>query len=418
MTYKFFDTCSLLLKAGHLFEDRDYEIVISTITLQELENIKTSHNKNAEVKYSARKLLKDLEEHPNEYTTHIFNEDVLMPIYSMHLEITNDTKILACAIDFDKTQHPDETVFVTNDLCLKTLANLFFGQDSIESVDEFKVDTYKGFKEVYPNEEILADFYSDLSYNWFDCQVGEYVILKTLVGALIGCYCWTGEEYRPLKYGDFNSHWFGRVRPLKGDVYQTLAADSLLNNQITLITGPAGCGKSFLSLAYLMYKLERGDIDKIIIFCNTVAVRDAARLGFYPGDRQTKLLDSQIGNFLSAKFGGMVEVERLLQQEKIELLPMSDIRGIDTSGMRAGIYITEAQNLTVDLMKLALQRIGEDCICVVEGDNLAQVDMIEYSGSNNGMRRLSEVFRGNDFFGQVELQTIHRSKIADLAQKM
>ena len=40
------------------------------------------------------------------------------------------------------------------------------------------------------------------------------------------------------------------------------------------------------------------------------------------------------------------------------LLPMSDIRGFDTSGMRAGVYITEAQNLSIDLMKLDLQRIG------------------------------------------------------------
>jgi len=167
-----------------------------------------------------------------------------------------------------------------------------------------------------------------------------------------------------------------------------------------------------------MYKLDRGDIDKIIIFCNTVAVRDAARLGFYPGTREEKLLDSQIGNFLAAKFGGQIEVEHLIQQEKLLLLPMSDVRGLDTTGMRAGIYITEAQNLTVDLMKLALQRIGEDSICVIEGDNLAQVDMVEYSGNNNGMRRLSQVFRGNDFFGQVELQTIHRSQIAELAQYM
>lgn len=86
--------------------------------------------------------------------------------------------------------------------------------------------------------------------------------------------------------------------------------------------------------------------------------------------------------------------------------------------MRAGIYVTEAQNLTVDLMKLILQRVGEDSICVIEGDNLAQVDMVEYSGNNNGMRRLSQVFRGNDFFGQIELQTIHRSQIAELAQYM
>ena len=97
---------------------------------------------------------------------------------------------------------------------------------------------------------------------------------------------------------------------------------------------------------------------------------------------------------------------------------MSDIRGYDTSGMRAGVYISEAQNMSVNLMKLALQRIGEDSICIIDGDCKAQVDDIQFSGSNNGMRRVSKVFRGSDIYGEITLQNIHRSKIAKLAEKM
>ena len=44
---------------------------------------------------------------------------------------------------------------------------------------------------------------------------------------------------------------------------------------------------------------------------------------------------------------------------------MADLRGYDTTGMRAGIYITEAQNMDIELMRLALQRIGDDCICIL-----------------------------------------------------
>ena len=61
-----------------------------------------------------------------------------------------------------------------------------------------------------------------------------------------------------------------------------------------------------------------------------------------PGDKNMKLLDSQIGNFLTSKLGSKIELERLLESEQIILLPMADIRGYDTTGMRAGIYITEA----------------------------------------------------------------------------
>ena len=144
----------------------------------------------------------------------------------------------------------------------------------------------------------------------------------------------------------------------------------------------------------------------------------AARVIVYPGTRDEKLLDSQIGNLLSSKLGGRIAVERMIEEEKLLLLPMSDIRGYDTTGMRAGIYISEAQNLDIELMKLALQRIGNDGICIIDGDEKTQVDDIHFAGSNNGMKRVSKVFRGEDIYGEVELRIIHRSKIAQIAEKM
>lgn len=108
----------------------------------------------------------------------------------------------------------------------------------------------------------------------------------------------------------------------------------------------------------------------------------------------------------------------MIQEEKIVLLPMSDIRGYDTSGMRAGIYISEAQNMSVNLLKLALQRIGEDSICIIDGDCKAQVDDVQFEGSNNGMKRASKVFRGEDIYGEITLQNIHRSKIGRIAEQM
>ena len=94
------------------------------------------------------------------------------------------------------------------------------------------------------------------------------------------------------------------------------------------------------------------------------------------------------------------------------------MRGYDTSGMHAGIYVTEAQNASIDMMKLMLQRIGEDSIAIIEGDIRTQVDMSEYSGTNNGLRRMSQVFRGKDFYGEIELQEIYRSKISATADLM
>ena len=116
-----------------------------------------------------------------------------------------------------------------------------------------------------------------------------------------------------------------------------------------MITGKAGSGKTFLSLGYLFYKLEHGEIDKIVVFCNTVATKNSAKLGYYPGSRDEKLLDSQIGNMLISKLGSRTELERMMEDETIMLLPLSDIRGYDTTGMKAGVYISEAQNLDINM---------------------------------------------------------------------
>ena len=95
--------------------------------------------------------------------------------------------------------------------------------------------------------------------------------------------CWDGETHRVLDYDIFKSKHFGDIKPFRGDPYQACAADSFNHNQITMIKGPAGSGKTFLSLGYLMSKLERGRIDKIIIFCNTVATKNSAKLGLIIG---------------------------------------------------------------------------------------------------------------------------------------
>ena len=410
---KFYDTSALLKKVDTLFETGE-KFVISSVTLDELENIKTASNKDADIKYSARKLLREMDSHINDFDIVLFEDRMLKPIIKIHLSITNDIKILSCAINYAKKNNV-EIEFVTNDLILKVLARMFF---KVTSVDEDEQDDYVGYLDMRLNDDQMNDLYSNPNKNIFNLKVNQYFIVRNEANEIVDRLVWTGETYRNLQFNNFNSKWFGEVKPLKGDVYQQLVFDSLSNNKITMIKGPAGTGKTYLALGYLLHKLDKGKIDKIIIFCNTVATKNSAKLGFYPGTRDEKLLDSQIGNLLSSKLGGRIEVERLILEEKIILLPLSDIRGYDTTGMSAGIYISEAQNLDISLMKLALQRIGKDSICIIDGDAKTQVDDINFAGANNGMRRASKIFRDTDVYGEVELKNIHRSKIARIAEKM
>ena len=85
--------------------------------------------------------------------------------------------------------------------------------------------------------------------------------------------------YASVSYQTLKSNEMGEIKPKKGDLYQLAAVDSLINNQITMLRGPAGTGKSYLAMGALFAKLRKHEIDKIYIFCNPVATRDSARLG-------------------------------------------------------------------------------------------------------------------------------------------
>ena len=204
---------------------------------------------------------------------------MLEPILDKDLLISNDTKILASAIWYDNTQHPDETKFITNDLSLYHMANLFFGTDSIGMVEEDIDDEYVGYQVIKMTEEEMGEFYSHLEFNKYDLYINQYLIIKNSDNEVIDKMKWNGETHIPISYGNIDSRYLGKIKPYKDDPYQALAIDSFLNNKITLIKGPAGTGKSFLSLGYLFHLLGNNKIDKIIIFCNTVATKGAARLG-------------------------------------------------------------------------------------------------------------------------------------------
>lgn len=415
MKYKCYDTCSLLEQAGHLFDSDEFTLVISSITLEELESIKTSGNKDPDVKYAARKVLTDMDEHYGAFEIVLYNDSYGDMMMRDGISLSNDAKIIACARHFAAKHPQDEVIFVTNDLICRHIASMYFVTEKVIEEDY----DYDGYKEVYLDEDGLIEFYSNQDKNLYDLFINQYLLVYDAnSGDCIERLAWTGDGYRRLAYNTFASKWFGDVKPMKGDLYQSLVADSFSNNKITLVKGPAGSGKTYLSLGFLMHKLERNKIDRIIVFCNTVATKNSAKLGFYPGTRDEKLLDSQIGNLLISKFGGRVAVEQMILEEKLVLLPLSDIRGYDTSGMKAGIYISEAQNMDVELMKLTLQRIGEDSICIIDGDCKTQVDDIHFAGSNNGMRRASQVYRGEDVYGEVTLRNIHRSRVAMIAEKM
>jgi predicted ribonuclease YlaK len=136
-------------------------------------------------------------------------------------------------------------------------------------------------------------------------------------------------------------------------------------------------------------------------------------MGFYSGDFQDKALQSSIGNILCSKFGDVVEVNKLLQEEKLRLVSMGDSRGLEIKDNEI-LYISEAQNTSIDLIKLCISRAAEGSKIIIEGDFTSQVDSVAFEGDNNGLKRVINAFKGHPEFGYVQLQHIYRSRIAQL----
>jgi PhoH-like ATPase len=308
---------------------------------------------------------------------------------------------------------------VTNDVLLRAKCRLYNIVIIEPEVSDFI--EHKGYKEVFLTQPELADIYLNLDQNIFELITNEYVVINDDIdGELLDIMKWNGEMLQSLQDakgrlgGGLRTLQFGELKPR--DEQQIMAIDSIQNNKVTSLRGKAGSGKSLITLHTAWHLVEKSGY-KLVMFVNPTPLRDSQELGFYKGDRLEKLMQSAVGTMLTSKFGSVDGVMEQIQENRLEILPFVDLRGYDSGELPTIVWILEAQNLTSDLMKLGLQRIAENTKVVVDGDYHAQVDKDAYS-SDNGMKRMSEVFRGTELYGEVELQQVHRSRVAELADKM
>ena len=415
-----FDTNILLNFKPSYFDNLEEKFYLSSITINELEEIKSSGKKDEETKYNARKILHWLEDNKDKYEIIVFHNDFYDIIDAYNLPKTIDSSIIATAYQFYKNvnlEYPkDSRYFVTDDLACRAIARSI--GIPVYDLGNTEEEEYTGYKIIKMEEEELSEFYSTVfpqNENKYQLLTNEYLLIES-DNKIIDKYKWNGEVYEAIPFIKFESETFGKIVPFKGDVFQQIAMDSLSHHQVTLLGGPAGSGKTFLALGYLFSLLERNKIDRIVIFVNPMGARNAAKLGFYKGTVREKVLSTQVGHVLASKIGSLYEVERLLDSEVLQIIPVVDARGYEVPP-HSGVYVLESQNLTSDLLRLILQRTGEDSKVIVDGDRLEQLDSDIYF-KDNGMEKMSKVFRGNELFGQVDLKNIYRSKIASLAQQM
>jgi phosphate starvation-inducible PhoH-like protein len=162
---------------------------------------------------------------------------------------------------------------------------------------------------------------------------------------------------------------------------------NIVRHDINFGVGPAGTGKTYLAVACAVDALERDEVRRIVLV--RPAVEAGERLGFLPGDMAQKV-DPYLRPLYDALYEmlGFERVTKLLERNVIEIAPLAFMRGRTLND--AFIILDEAQNTTVEQMKMFLTRIGFGSTVIVTGD-VTQVDLPR--NSQSGLRQVLEVLK-------------------------
>jgi phosphate starvation-inducible protein PhoH and related proteins len=160
--------------------------------------------------------------------------------------------------------------------------------------------------------------------------------------------------------------------------------------------GPAGTGKTYMAVASAVEALERDDVRRIVLV--RPAVEAGERLGFLPGDL-TQKVDPYLRPMYDALYEmlGYEKVARLIEHNIIEIAPLAFMRGRSLN--ESFVILDEAQNTTVEQMKMFLTRMGFGSRAVVTGD-ITQIDLPKHQIS--GLRHVLNILEGVEGVGATE----------------
>ena len=159
-------------------------------------------------------------------------------------------------------------------------------------------------------------------------------------------------------------------------------------HDINFGVGPAGTGKTYLAVASAVEALEANRVQRLLLV--RPAVEAGEKLGFLPGDLSQKI-DPYLRPLYDALYEmlGFERVAKLIERNVIEIAPLAYMRGRTLND--SYVILDEAQNTTVEQMKMFLTRIGFGTVAVITGD-VTQVDLPR--NTRSGLRQAVEVLRG------------------------
>jgi phosphate starvation-inducible PhoH-like protein len=179
---------------------------------------------------------------------------------------------------------------------------------------------------------------------------------------------------------------------------QKKLTQSIKNNDVTVCTGPAGTGKTYLSCLQAISELKNNELIKKIVLVKSVTTLKTEEIGFLKGTMEEKMepfMYSFTGNF--KKIVGDYLFDRLKQENLIEIQPIAYLRGVNIDN--SIIIIDEVQNISIDNIRTILTRLGENSKMVFLGD-IKQID--SKNKSDSALAFLLTHFKDIEHIGLVE----------------
>ncbi len=392
---KFYDTCSLLAEIDNddLFTERFY---VSSISLHELENIKTSKNKTEDIRYKARKLSHLLDEHYNDYDVVVYNFEILDYIIStLGLDATiPDNQIVGTA---KYISEKEDVVFVTNDICLKNIAR-YLGLDVYSVVG--KENIYKGYKIIKGTSNQINIAMENIDFS--DWNINEYLIIQNIDDDSEKEMRFDGEKFVSLKLPP------SKFIKAKNSL-QRCALDILNNQDITIaaILGGYGSGKSFISMQMALYNVqEKGYQSKILGIRSPQG--EGVDVGYLPGTLEDKT-DNFFLPLVQQLNGGEFELESLKQRGVLESNIPYYLKG--TTYNDTIMLVDEAEDLDEKQIRLVGTRVGSNSKIYFAGDYKQSVIN---TTTNNALVKMCNEFKGNKQFATIYLGEDVRSSTSKM----
>jgi phosphate starvation-inducible PhoH-like protein len=187
---------------------------------------------------------------------------------------------------------------------------------------------------------------------------------------------------------------------------QKTAKQLILDNQIVIVTGRAGSGKSLVGAVTALDFLNKGMCDKILVARSAIEVGKS--LGFLPGDLKEKFnpyMEALVENLY--KCTDRLKIDDFIKKGEIQALPVQFIRGKTIDDI---LIVEEAQNLTAKEMEAILTRLGTTGKIVINGDSSQRdINVEKEDGGKTGLDFAIELSKNIDGIEHIKLKENHRS---------